>query len=249
MYLLYLDESGSRQSEHFVVGGLAVHEQDAHRLSQVVDRLFRELPPGVIGAELHTQHIRAGKRGWRSVAKDVRRELTDAVADLLADPPYGTAYPPLLFAVVIHKPSFPHRNPFERAYEEFFARCNGFLGRRASVGDRHRCIAIADKSGLEPLLQDFMRSWREEGASTGAAIGPMTAYAEVPLFVDSAASRLVQLADFVAHWVYRAYESGDHSVLERLLPAFDASGGTIHGLVHLVERYWECSCAACVSRR
>jgi len=151
--------------------------------------------------------------------------------------------------VVIHKPSFPHHDPFERAYEDFFARCNGFLGRLASRGDRHRCIAIADRSRLEPFVQRFMRSWREEGASTGAAIGPMTAYAEVPLFVDSAASRLVQLADFVAHWVYRAYEAGDAGVLDRMLPAFDADGGRKHGLVHLVGRYRECQCAARMSRR
>ena len=94
-----------------------------------------------------------------------------------------------------------------------------------------------------------MRSWRERGASTGAAIGPMAAYAEVPLYVDSVASRLVQLADFVAHWVYRAYEAGDESVLGEILPAFDADGGALHGLVHLVGRYRECPCAACLSRR
>lgn len=247
--MLYLDESGSRQSDHFVAGGLAVHEQDAHHLARAVDRLFSELPPSVAGAELHAQHIRAGKKGWRSIDKEVRRQLHADVSDLLTTTPRGGRQAPVLFAVTIHKPSFPQHNPFERAYEEFFARCNGFLGRLASRGDRHRCVAIADKTGLEPLLQDFMRSWRTQGASTGASIGPMSAYAEVPLFVDSTASRLVQLADFVAHWVYRAYEAGDETVLDGLLAGFDSSGGTLHGLVHLVDRYWECSCAACSSRR
>ena len=249
MYLLYLDESGARDSRHFVVGGLAIHEQDAHPLGRAVDRLFEQLPQGVTGSELHAQHVRAGKGAWRSIPKDVRRRLTGDIADLLTGTLSGAVRPPVLFSVVIHKPSFPHRDPFERTYEEFFARCDGFLGRLAASGDHHRCMAIADKSGIEPIVQGFMRSWREKGASTGAAIGPMTAYAEVPLFVDSTASRLVQLADFVAHWVYRAYEAGDTGVLDRMLPAFDADGGTKHGLVHLVERYWECRCAACTSRR
>lgn len=249
MYLLYLDESGNRQSEHFVVGGLAIHEQDAHRYARAVDALFRGLPAQITDGELHAQHIRTGRGAWRAVQKEVRQRITDDIATLLTSTQHRAARPPVLFSVVIHKPSFPHHDPFERAYEDFFARCNGFLGRLASRGDRHRCIAIADRSRLEPFVQRFMRSWREEGASTGAAIGPMTAYAEVPLFVDSAASRLVQLADFVAHWVYRAYEAGDAGVLDRMLPAFDADGGRKHGLVHLVGRYRECQCAACMSRR
>ena len=94
-----------------------------------------------------------------------------------------------------------------------------------------------------------MLGWRERGASTGAAIGPLSAYAEVPLFVDSKASRLVQLADFVAHWVYRAYESGDDSVLQALAPGFDEEGDVLHGLVHLVRDYQTCACVACSSRR
>ena len=197
MYLLYLDESGARDSRHFVVGGLAIHEQDAHPLGRAVDRLFGQLPQGVTGSELHAQHVRAGKGAWRSIPKDVRRQLTGDIADLLTGTLSGAVRPPVLFSVVIHKPSFPHRDPFERTCEEFFARCDGFPGRLAASGDHHRCMAIADKSGIEPIVQGFMRSWREKGASTGAAIGPMTAYAEAPLFVDSTASRLVQLADFV----------------------------------------------------
>ena len=77
----------------------------------------------------------------------------------------------------------------------------------------------------------------------------MRAYAEVPLFVDSTTSRLVQLADFVAYWVFRAYERNDSSMLDILLPTFDRSDGVRHGLVHLTEGYRECDCPACRSRR
>lgn len=159
--------------------------------------------------------------------------------------------PPVLFAVAPHRPTARYPNLYERAYEEVFARCNGFIGRLASAGDRHRAIAISDESKhLEAPLQQVMRQWRVGGASTGARIGKMESYAEVPLFVDSKASRLIQLADFVAYWTHRAYMFGDDAVLNDLVPAFDAGDDhRLHGLVHLVGNYRSCNCVACRSRR
>lgn len=251
MYLLYADESGSPNSRCFVLGGIAVHEQDAYPLARAVDSLFAQLPPACRFEELHAQQIRQGSGRWQGIAKARRDRLIADIARLLLAGLPGARRPPALFAVALHKRSFPRQNPYERAYEEFFARCNGMLGRMASRGDRHRCIVIADQSRfkLESAIQSAMLGWRERGASTGAAIGPLSAYAEVPLFVDSKASRLVQLADFVAHWVYRAYEAGDDSVLARLADGFDQEDGVLHGLVHLVRDHRACDCLACGSRR
>ena len=249
VYLLYADESGFDDSDHFVVAGLAVHEQDAYPAVRAVESLFASLPARLGDAEIHTRNLRAGSGIWHSLDQKRRdRFIHDLTLLLLRDLP-GSGGPPALFAVVLHRDSFPHYNPYERAYEEFFARCNGMLGRLASRGDRHRCVVIADHSRLESAIQSAMLGWRERGASTGAAIGPLSAYAEVPLFVDSKASRLVQLADFVAHWVYRAYEAGDDSVLARLVNGFDQEEGVLHGLVHLVRDHRACDCLACESRR
>ena len=250
MYLVYLDESTSEDGDYFVVGGLAVHEQEAPGLAQAVDRIADELPAPVAGAEIHASPIRGGRGVWRSLPFGRRMQLFHEIADLLSvDRGVHIQRPPVLFATAIHCPSFPHLDPYDRAYEEFFGRCNGFLGRLTSAGDPHRCIAISDKSRMEERLQRLMSAWRTTGATSGARIGPMRAYAEVPLFVDSTASRLVQLADFVAYWVFRAYERNDSSLLDILLPAFDQSDGVRHGLVHLTGGYRECDCPACRSRR
>ena len=249
MYLLDLDESGSDDSDYFVVGGFAVHEQDAWPLAVAADRLASALPGQARDAEFHASPMRRGGGVWRNVSQDRRVELIGEIGQLLAHGTPALERRPVLFATAIHRASFPHIDPQERAYEEFFARANGFLGRLASTGDRHRCIAISDKSHLENRLQRLMPAWRTSGASSGARIGPMQAYAEVPVFVDSQASRLIQLADFVAHWVYRAYEHDDWSMLDILLPAFDQSDGVRHGLVHLTEGYRDCNCPACRSRR
>ncbi len=249
MYLLYADESGDPSKAHFVLGGVAVHEQDAYPLARSVDALFNRLPPLLRDEELHTREVRAGSGRWSRIPKRRRDQLIHDITELLVEAP-SLPRPPVLFAVVLHRASFPHHNTYERSYEEFFARCNGMLGRLASHGDRHRCVVIADQSRhIESDIQSAMLEWRQRGASTGASIGPLSAYAEVPLFVNSKASRLVQLADFVAYWVYRGYESGDASVLQRLAPGFDQEGDVLHGLVHLVRDYRTCECLACASRR
>ena len=250
MFLLYGDEAGSPNKRHLVIGGFAVHEQDARPLASAVEAFSQGLDGRVSGRELHAQHIRSGKGAWRGLTRDARSAVTEGIASLLLDVPAGGSEAPILFASVLDRHSGHRGDGVERAHEEFFARCNGMLGRRANVDrDPHRCIGIADKSRNERQVQALMDVWRTSGSTSGARIGQMASYAEVPLYVDSEASRLVQLADFVAHWVFRAYESEDRWILERLLPRFDEENGTIHGLVHLVDRYWTCGCYACRSRR
>ena len=249
MHLLYVDEAGPDNREYFVVGGLTIHEQGVLPMADALEQLASQLPDRARGAEFHAGPMRRGAGVWRRITPQQRAQLRQALVSLLTQGAPGSQHAPVLFAVAMHRASFPHHDTHERAYEEFFARPNGLLGRLANAGDPHRCVAIADKSTLEATLQRLMAVWRAQGASTGAAIGRMAAYAEVPLFVDSQASRLIQLADFVAHWVYRAYEQDDTSVLDQLLPAFDSEGESIHGLVHLIHDYRTCGCPACVSRR
>ena len=170
MYLLYTDESGLDAGEYFVVGGLAVHEQDARLLARDVESVFAALPPRWRDAELHAQYIRAGKNQWRGLPAERRARLTDDVATLLTD--RSEARSPVLFAVALHKDSFPNRDPHERAYEDFFARCNGMLGRLMSRGDPHRCVVIADNSRLEQSLQRWMASLARAGSVHGRGHRP-----------------------------------------------------------------------------
>jgi hypothetical protein len=83
----------------------------------------------------------------------------------------------------------------------------------------------------------------------GARWGHFRTLAEVPLFVDSRASRLVQLADLVAWSTFRKYEFSDGRFFDPLTPLFDSDGGVVHGLVHLRGHATDaCYCPACYSR-
>ena len=83
----------------------------------------------------------------------------------------------------------------------------------------------------------------------GGRWGHFRNLAEVPLFVDSKASRGIQLADLVAWATWRKYEIQDGRFFDQLIPKFDADGGVIHGLVHYARRNEPCYCPACHSRR
>ena len=250
MYLLFLDDSGKHHATYTVIGGLAVHEQDIWGLSSAADAILAGLPSVPDDAEIHADSIRWGKKRWRRASDEERRRVLADVADLIAHGYPGQHSKPVLFATALHVPSNEHHSAFDLVHEETFARCNGFLSRRAALGDRHRCVVIIDQTGKEEgHLQNQMRKWRSQGSTTGAQIGPMASYVEVPFFVDSRRSRLVQLADVVANTVFRFYTRGDAELFDILLPAFFAYDGTIHGLTHLVTGYQSCPCPACVSRR
>jgi len=53
---------------------------------------------------------------------------------------------------------------------------------------------------------------------------------ETAFFFDSAASRIMQLADFAAYAVFRWYEANDDTYLKAILRKFDKQGNKLHGL-------------------
>jgi|GEM_PF-3408749 len=50
------------------------------------------------------------------------------------------------------------------------------------------------------------------------------------MFLDSRASRMIQLADLVSFATYRKFSAGDNELFDLVQPYFDAEGGVAHGL-------------------
>lgn len=248
MYLLYVDESGNHAdaSDHFVVGGIAVHEAAVVPLQRAVEAAIeRRLDPHLRTLEIHAQHMRTGKGPWRGLPKDVRTELLDdvvrAVISLRRRRPHDLA----LFAAVHAPGAVADADTLERTFEEQLLRFTQMLYRYNPGAREPRGLVIADRARYETELQPIARRWRE----SGTRFTRLTRLVEVPLFVDSHLARLVQVADVVAHVVYRRYRDGVDPLFESLLPAFDAQDGVLHGLVHLTPGARSCTCPACLSRR
>lgn len=249
VYLFYLDESGvprGHSGTYFVVGGIVLHEEDCYPFARSVERLAaRSLPAAESHLELHASEMWSGRKTWSHVARETRHDLVRRTFDHLRTWRSADGRAPRYFAVAVHKPSFAGRDLVSIAHEELFLRLNGYIGRLHGAGVSHRSLVVADESQYESLVQSLVPRWK----AAGTRAGRLHSLAEVPLYVDSKASRVIQAADFVAWSVWQYYQNGHTEHLQKIHSRFDSDGGIQHGLAHMVRGYTSCECAACRSRR
>jgi hypothetical protein len=241
LYLLYIDESGraANPAEHFVLGGLCLHESEVKRMHLSAESILTQyLGQSPDAIEIHADHIRSGRGRWRSIPIETRDSILRDLCNLL-----GRA--PALFCVVRAPEAVASVDPLERSLEELLLRFHSYLARLRGPSQKRLGIVVADKSRYEATVQQVVYQWR----SIGTRFGRLHRLVEVPLFIDSRATRMVQLADVVVHVTYRRYTAADKSLFELILPGFVAESGIRHGLVHLAKNYRSCPCPACISRR
>jgi hypothetical protein len=246
VFLLYVDESGDLGAEanHFALGAVALYESDLETMRRAIAGVVRgHLDEHLRGLELHAHDIRSGSGPWRAIARQPKDGLLRDIPRLLSRFRPRSGNPYALFGVARAPGAVPQADPMERCFEELFLRFTEMLVRH---GQDSAGIVVADEAKYEKLLQPIVTGWREAG-TRGGQLQRLRRLAEVPLFVDSKATRLIQMADFVAHFVNRYYNAQDATLLA-MLPAFDTNGGVMHGLVHLVSQHHFCPCPPCMSR-
>ncbi len=146
---------------------------------------------------------------------------------------------------MIHKKDYPDCDIVEMAFEDLCTRFDRFLSRLKKDGSVERGMIILDKTTRETSLQKLSREFRKVGTQWGV----LRNLADTPFFVDSRASRLVQIADHVAYSVFRRYNAGDTQYFDLIAHRFDAEDGVIHGLAHKHAERQVCTCPSCLSRR
>jgi hypothetical protein len=117
------------------------------------------------------------------------------------------------------------------------ARFDQYLMRLYKAGDPQRGIIILDKSAREEAIQHLAIGFKKDGHSWGV----LRNMAEVPVFLDSRNSRLVQLADLIAYAAFQKYEHGNSEFFDIIGHRFDASGGIVHGF-HIADGTGQESC-------
>lgn len=242
MFLLYLDDAGSVGSateKHFILSGICLFERQVHYLSQGLDNLASQIcPEDPIGLEFHGSHMLPGKGFWRSIRDREKRRSHFASALAVAG---GLRGDWALFGVVVEKQLLAGEDPVEYAFEQIVSRFDLFLKRLHHTGKTHRGLIVLDKSTHETRLQTLARDFR----SNGSRWGSITNLADVPMFVDSSATRAIQYADLVSYALWQFYEKGDPTFFKQMSGLFDTEGGVVHGLHHLGTEVATCPCSNC----
>lgn len=204
MYLLYADESGSvtdANQQYFVLAGFCVFERQGYWIAEELDKIaarFNQADPSSV--ELHGNHLNSGKGQWRQFPKAERAQaIEDSLRVFLASHSSNR-----LFAIVVNKAKVSPVDPVEFAFEQLASRFDHYLKRLHKAGDSQRGVILFDKSTYETTLQSLATDYRTIGHKWGL----LRNFSEVPLFLDSRASRLIQLADLIAYVTFRYYESG-----------------------------------------
>ena len=246
MHLLYLDDSGSAGNpteEYLVLGGVSVFEAQANWITRRMDELAESIDPrDPHGVEFHASEIFSRRREpWKSLTRDEARGVLKSVLGVLADA-YDSAR---AFACVVHKASYPNRDPMEVAFEDLCSRFDLYLQRLANSGQREWGLVVLDNSTYETTLQRMSVQFRTLGTQWRV----IRHLADTPFFVDSRASRAIQLADHVAYAVFRRFHAKDAQYYDLISSKFDTDDGIVHGLAHKEPELRDCMCIACFSRR
>jgi hypothetical protein len=229
MYLLYLDESGSAADptqRYFVLAGVCAFERATHWIEQKLNRIAERFEPANgHQLELHGSPMRAGREGWKRYAlQDRLRAIQDALTEGVAMQSQGNVR---LFGAVVEKAALDEQDPIEFAFEQLASRFDLFLQRLyRKHGDPQRGMMLFDKSNTELRIQRLAREFKYVGHTYGKTRN----YAEVPVFLDSRSSRLIQLADLVAFALFRFYEYDDAQFFKIIRHRFDHDDGVAHGL-------------------
>ena len=227
MHLLYADESGSvgnPDDTHFVLAGFAVFERDTHWIERDLEAIAARFAPDESHTiELHGNPMRRGRGRWGRYPQATREQ---AILDALAIGVRDRQHRPRLFAAVLRKQNFAGADLSEEAFLQLSSRFDMYLQRLHLQGKTQRGLMVLDRCTTEQRLQTLAREFKHRGHT----YGKFRNFAEVPAFLDSTASRLIQLADLIAHAIYRHYEHSDSKYYDVIRHCFDQDGGVVHGL-------------------
>ena len=247
MHLLYLDDSGSvqnQQEEYIVLGGISIFESQCHYLTTELDKLAQSIDPqNYKDIEFHASEIFSRRNPpWNILRKDEAQGIIKAVLKIVANS-YDSAN---IFACAIHKKSFPAQDSLNHAFEDLCQRFDTYLSNLNAAGDRQKGLLILDDSSYETTLQELARDFRKLGTKWGS----IKHIADTPFFVNSKASRIIQLADHIAYSVFRRYNQSDTQYFDIIAHRFfKDENGVIHGLAHKQKVNPQCMCLACMSRK
>lgn len=129
----------------------------------------------------------------------------------------------------------------EHGLEQVTTRFNAYLGNVHGPGALSLLVHDQHQAASTRLTALF-RGWHESGTRYTS----IPHIAETPLFVDSALTVMVQVADLVAYATRRFFDKAEADLFDRFYSRFDRRpAGTLVGLRHFTAKT-ACSCRVCL---
>ena len=225
------------------MAGFIIHETKLFWINKHLDDLAlnisSEFPDSI---EFHASEIYAAKIDiWKALNKEDRKKLIKDVLDVVGRESKNVA----VVGCAVKKNDYADTDPVELAFKELCSRFDLFLKRQYhNENKKDQGLIIFDESSHETSIQNLSKKFRTIGTEWGV----INNIQEVPLFVDSKASRAIQLADHIAYSIFRRYQARDLTYFERIERYIDADQNRMHGLVHKTTDT-QCTCPACLTRR
>ena len=243
MHLLYVDESGDprgwKVQRHFVLGAIAVHEDQIQKLTKEMDDIQKKYFPLIhISIPLHATDIHEGKGHFDNFTREKREELLLDICRLIGKQTFPRF---VSFATAVHISALQsEKEALDMVIEDLTNRFNIFLNRLRSKGLPSKGLPIIDQAHQE-RYRELIALYQKRGSRYGY----LGHFIDIPYFATARDTRMLQLADVCAYSVFRYYEKNDHKFFDTLFPSFDkvAPDGGPDGLKHLTEE--DCSCVAC----
>ena len=229
MHILYTDESeayppGESHPRYFILAGISVYETGTDELSRPLNEIAARFATAPSGVELHGNPMHRGdKHPWNQHNFSDRCQAIKDALSVLASSHYSNR----VFAIVVEKDAVDN-HPMNYAFEQLATRFDYYLGRLIHrTGRPHRGMMLFDESTHERAIQSAATDYR---GAAGHQWGHLKYFAEVPAFMDSQSSRLIQLADLVAYALNRKFSRNDDTFYNIIEPRFDSHEGKTHGL-------------------
>jgi hypothetical protein len=212
-------------TDFFVLAGISVFDRQTHWLDSHVNSIAARFnPTHPENIELHAGPMRIGKDGWQFFSPNDRVQAVVDTLHILSTPQSKVK----VFAAVVEKSLLPAGQIIPHTFEKLAVSFDNYLAARYQLSkkkDPQRGIVIFDKSMFEQSIQSLSYVFKHHGHANGF----LRNFAEVPLFLDSKASRLIQIADMVAYWIYRRYQARDDRGYQLIAPYIHGFSGGRQG--------------------
>ena len=131
----------------------------------------------------------------------------------------------------------------EQALEQLVSRFEHYMSNVSTKGEKVHGLLVHDNN--ETVCKKhtaLMKQFHKKGTLWTS----IKHIVETPLFVDSALTDMIQIADLCSIALRRYLENGDKDLFDRISPRFDKHKGKLVGVRHYTET--TCTCDICTNR-